>query len=257
MKKLILAIGVLAVLNCFCAEKKKSPFAAIDEARGAFNKLHGEVFRGTSAMDYRVADDETRFDRAKGEAVWVFAMPFKNDSRVKFISARYRDGAFISGELLKFGLKSENIDEKAFDEIRRENAMLAIKAGTSGKGRVAVFYPAGKVKDSHRNNLIRYGVHLKANPEKHFLGSLFGIDKVLGVNMKDVKYVYSITTSDGDVIEMGSENKGSRMVVLMRKALEQLYPKKKGLFSDRDIVDIYCTAIITYRPVAKGQDQSK
>lgn len=257
MKKLIIVIGAMAALSGFCAEKKKSPFAAMDEARAAFNKLHGEVFRGTAAMDYRVIGDEARFDRASGEADWVLAMPLKNDSRIKFVNARFKDGSFVSAELLKLGMKSEKIDAKAFSELRNENAMLAIKAGTSGKGRVAVFYPAGKVKDSHRNNLIRYGVHLKANPEKHFLGSLFSIDKVLGVNIKDVKYVYSITTSDGDVIEMGSENKGSRMVVLMRKALEQLYPKKKGLFSDRDIVDIYCTALITYRPVAKGQAQSK
>ena len=35
------------------------------------------------------------------------------------------------------------------------------------------------------------------------------------------------------------------------------YPEKKGLFSDRDIVDMYCTAIVTYKPVPKNGQKAK
>lgn len=252
MKKTMVVIGALAVLNGFCAAKKESPFKAIDEARAAFNKRHGEVFRGTEAMDYRVLPDEARFDRARGEAEWVLAMPLRNDRRVKFVKAVFKDGAFVSGELLKFGLGGEKIDAGAFNALRKESAMLAIRGGTSGKGRSAAFYPSLGTGDFKRNNLIRYGIILSVDPVRHYTGTLRGINIPLGVNMKNVKYVYTITTPDGDVLEMGAESIGYRMTKRMREALERLHPEKKGMYSDRDIVDMYCSALITFRPVGKS-----
>ena len=257
MKKTLIVLCALSALNCFCAPKAASPFAAKDAARATFNKLHGEVFRGTKALDYRVIDGEARFDCAKGDNKWIFAMPLKYDSRVKFVEARFKDGKFVSGELMKFGLKSETLDENAFAALRYESAMLAVKAGEGGNGRYVAFYPTGKVKESVQNNIIPHGNNIMLDPDRYYLGRLCGIDRVLGVSMKEVKYVYTITTADGDVIDVGSEKKGYRMVSIVRRALEKKYPEKKGLFSDRDIVDMYCTATVTYKPVPKNGQKAK
>ena len=59
MNRIVAIVGALAVLNGFAAEKKESPFKALDEARAGFNKQEGEVFRGTSA-----AGDATAFETA-------------------------------------------------------------------------------------------------------------------------------------------------------------------------------------------------
>ena len=59
------------------------------------------------------------------------------------------------------------------------------------------------------------------------------------------------------MIDVGSEKKGYRMVGIVRRALEKKYPEKKGLFSDRDIVDMYCSAIVTYKPVPKNGQKAK
>ena len=257
MKNTLIVLCALSALNCFCAPKAASPFAAKDAARATFNKLHGEVFRGTKALDYRVIDGEARFDCAKGDNKWIFAMPLKYDSRVKFVEARFKDGKFVSGELMKFGLESETLDENAFAALRYESAMLAVKAGEGGNGRYVAFYPAGKVKESVQNNIIPHGNNITIDPDRYYLGRLCGIDRVLGVSMKEVKYVYTITTADGDVIDVGSEKKGYRMVGIVRRALEKKYPEKKGLFSDRDIVDMYCSALVTYKPVTMSEAKTK
>ena len=56
MKKNLIVLCALSLLNGFCAEKKISPFAAKDAARATFNKLHGEVFRGTKAVNHAVIE---------------------------------------------------------------------------------------------------------------------------------------------------------------------------------------------------------
>ena len=248
MKKLIVVAGALAVLNGLAAEKQDPSLKALDEARAAFNKREGEVFRGASAADYRTLHDAERFDTAAGAGKWVIALPLRNDSRVRFIAAEFKDGAFVSGEMRKLGLKPEKLDAKAFAALREEFAMLAVKAGATGKDRTCAFYPAGKVKDTQQNRLIRYGVNMGVNPNGRYIGGLCGIDRALGINMKGVKYVYSLTTPDGDVLEMGAEGDGNKMTPVMREKLEQLHPDRKGLYSDRDIVDMYCEGLITYRP---------
>ena len=248
MNKIVVIVGALAVLNCFAAEKKVSPFKALDEARAAFNKQEGEVFRGTKAADYRTLAATERFDQDPGSAKWIIALPLKNDSRVRFIAADFKNGQFMGGEMRKLGLQPEKVDAKAFAALREEFAMLAIKAGSTGKDRTSAFYPAGKVKDTQQNHLIRYGQQMRVDPNGRYLGGLCGIDRALGVNMKGVKYVYSLTTPDGDVLEMGTEGNGNKMTPVMREKLEALHPDRKGLFSDRDIVDMYCDGLITYRP---------
>ena len=248
MNKIVAIVGALVVLNGFAAEKKESPFKQLDEARAGFNKQEGEVFRGTTAADYRTLPDAERFDTAAGAGKWVIALPLRNDSRVRFIAAEFKDGAFVSGEMRKLGLRPEKLDAKAFAALREEFAMLAVKAGATGKDRTCAFYPAGKVKDTQQNRLIRYGQQMGVNPNGRYLGGLCGIDRALGVNMKGVKYVYSLTTPDGDVLEMGTEGNGNKMTPVMREKLEQLHPDRKGKYSDRDIVDMYCEGLITYRP---------
>lgn len=248
MNKIVAIVGALAVLNGFAAEKKESPFKALDEARAAFNKQEGEVFRGTKAADYRTLPDAERFDTAAGAGKWVIALPLKNDARVRFVAAEFKDGQLVSGEMRKLGLKPEKVDAKAFAALREECAMLAVRAGSTGKDRTCAFYPAGKVKDTQQNRLIRYGVSMGVNPNGRYLGGLCGIDRALGVNMKGVKYAYSLTTPDGDILEMGVEGNGNKMTALMREKLEQLHPDRKGRYSDRDIVDMYCEGLITYRP---------
>ena len=248
MNKIVAIVGALAVLNGFAAEKKESPFKALDEARAAFNKQEGEVFRGTKAADYRTLPDAERFDTAAGAGKWVIALPLKNDARVRFVAAEFKDGQLVSGEMRKLGLRPEKVDAKAFAALREEFAMLAVKAGATGKDRTSAFYPAGKVKDTQQNHLIRYGQQMRVDPNGRYLGGLCGIERPLGVNMKDVKYVYSLTTPAGDVLEMGTEGNGNTMTPVMREKLEQLHPDKKGRYSDRDIVDMYCDGLITYRP---------
>ena len=248
MKKRVIVVGALAALSGFAAELKESSFKTIDEARSAFNKQEGEVFRGTAAADYRTLPDAERFDTAAGAGKWVIALPLKNDARVRFVAAEVKDGQLVSGEMRKLGLKPEKVDAKAFAALREEFAMLAVKAGSTGKGRTCAFYPAGKVKDTQQNHLIRYGVSMEVNPNRHYLGGLCGIDRPLGVNMKGVKYAYSLATPDGDVLEMGTMGDGNKMTPPMREQLETLHPDRKGLFSDRDIVDMYCDGLITYRP---------
>ena len=248
MKRRMIAVAALVVLSGFAAEKKESPFKALDEARAAFNRQEGEVFRGTDAADCRTLPDAERFDTAAGAGKWVIALPLKNDSRVRFIAAEFKDGAFVSGEMRKLGLKPEKIDATAFAALREDFAMLAVKMDTTGKDRTCAFYPAGKVKDTQQNHLIRYGVGMRVDPNGRYLSGLCGIDRPLGVSMKNVKYAYSLTTPDGDVLEMGAMGDGNKMTPVMREKLETLHPERKGLYSDRDIVDMYCEGLITYRP---------
>ena len=114
MKSAFAIVGALVVLNGFAAEKKESPFKALDEARAGFNKQEGEVFRGTAAADYRTLPDAERFDTAAGAGRWVIALPLKNDVRVRFVAAEFKDGVFVSGEMHRLGLEPEKIDAKAF-----------------------------------------------------------------------------------------------------------------------------------------------
>ena len=248
MNKIVAIVGALAVLNGFAAEKKESPFKQLDEARAAFNKQEGEVFRGTKAADYRTLPDAERFDTAAGAGKWVIALPLRDDARVRFVAAEFKDGAFVSGEMRRLGLKPEKLDAKAFAALREESAMLAVRAGSTGKDRVCAFYPAGKVKDTQRNSLNPHGTNMSVDPNARYIAGLCGIDRPLAVNLKGLKYVYSITTPEGDVLEMGAERNGNKMTALMREQLEQLHPGKKGRYSDRDIVDMYCEGLITYRP---------
>ena len=127
MNRMVAIVGALAVLNGFAAEKKESPFKQLEEARASFNKQEGEVFRGTAAADYRTLPDAERFDTAAGAGKWVIALPLRNDSRVRFIAAEFKDGAFVSGEVRKLGLRPEKVDAKAFAALREEFAMLAVK----------------------------------------------------------------------------------------------------------------------------------
>lgn len=249
MKKRVAAVAALFVLSVFSAERKESPFKALDEARVAFNKQEGEVFRGIAAADYRTLSDAERFDTAAGTGRWVIALPLKNDARVRFIKAEFKGGAFVSGEMRKLGLKPEKVDAKAFAALREDFAMLAVRSDATGKDRTCAFYPAGKVGDAQQNHLIRYGVAMHVDPNGRYLSGLCGIDRPLGVSMKDVKYAYSLMTPDGDVLDMGTMGDGNKMTPVMREKLEALHPEKKGLYSDRDIVDMYCEGFISYRPV--------
>ena len=61
MNKIAAIAGALAVLNGLAAEKKESPFSALDETRAAFNKQEGEVFCGAKAAEYRTLPDAERF----------------------------------------------------------------------------------------------------------------------------------------------------------------------------------------------------
>ena len=70
---------------------------------------------------------------------------------------------------------------------------------------------------------------------------------IVGAEFRDGAFVYSLTTPDGEVLEMGTMGDGNKMTP-MREQLEKLHPDRKGLFSDRDIVDMYCEGLITYRP---------
>jgi len=241
-------IGAMAVLSGFAAEKKESPFKALEEARAAFNKQNGEVFRGTKAADYRTLADTERFDKAPGASSWVIALPLKNDSRVRYVLAEFKDGQFVKGEMRKLGLKPESIDEKAFAALRADFAMLAAKAGSEGKDRTCAFYPAGKIKDTQQNDILPYGNQMRVDPNGRYVGGLRGIDRPLGVSMKNVKYVYTLTTPDGDVLEMGAAGNGKTMLPLMREKLEALHPGMKDRYSDRDLVDMYCKAWLRFAP---------
>jgi len=248
MRSWIVFAGLFAVLSGVAAEKKPNPFKAKDEARAAFNKQEGEVFRGTKAADYRTLAAADRFDQAPGAVKWTIALPLKNDSRVRFVEAEFKDGQFVKGEMRKLGLKPEVLDAQAFAALRQDFAMLAVKTGTSGKDRLCAFYPAGKVSDTQKQNLIRYGVQMRVDPNGRYVGGLCGIAGPLGVDLKGVKYVYSLTTPAGDVLEMGANGNGNTMTPLMREQLEKLHPDKKGQYSDRDIVDMYCDGTLHFAP---------
>ena len=232
-------------------EKYPWSIGDINDHRRVFNEKWGKVFGGTTACDYRLLPDEARFDKAPGATKWTIALPLKNDARVRYISADFKDGAFVRGSLYKMGLRPEGLDAKKFAALREEFAMLAIDPESAGKNRVCAFYPAGKVKDVQKNDLIRYGVQMRVDPNGRSLGGLCGIDKTLGVSMKNVRYAFSLTTPEGDVLDLGVPGRDFKMMATMRAKLEELHPEKKGQYSDRDIVDMYCQGVITYRPEGK------
>lgn len=255
MKRLIVLAGALAVLNGLGAEKPESPFKAMDEARAAFNKAEGGVFKDCKAADYRTLPAEARPDAAPGAAEWVVALPLKNDARVRFIRAEFKDGRFVRGEMRRLGLKPEKLDAAAFAALRQESAMLAVPAepaGTAATERVCAFYPAGKVADTQQNDLPTFGRNMGVNPTGRYVNGLCGIAKPLGVDVKGLKYAYTLTTPAGDVLDMGQTGDSRNMRLLMREQLEALHPKMKGRYSDRDLVDFYCKALITYRPAENG-----
>ena len=232
-------------------EKYPWSIGDINDHRRVFNAQWGEVFRGTTAADYRTLPDTARFDRAPGVTKWTIALPLKNDERVRFITAEFKDGQFVRGALHRMGLRSSGLDAKRFAALREEFAMLAIDPESAGKKRTCAFYPAGRVADSVKNDLPRFGQQIGTRPTLRFVEGLCGIDKPLGVDVRTLRYEYSVRTSAGDVLDMGVEGKGAKMIARMRERLEALHPEKTGLYSDRDIVDLFCTAEVIYRPAGQ------
>lgn len=253
MNKVSFIFGILSVFSVFAVEDSEMSFKAVNEARAAFNRHEGEMFKGAKAADYRTLPAVERFDTAEGSGKWVLALPLKNYSRVKFVVAEFKDGAFVSGEVRKFGLKPEKLDAVAFAALREKSAILAVKMASTSEDNICSFYPAAQVKDVQQNRLVRYGVSMRVDPNGRYLSGLMGIDRSLGVDLRSVKYVYSLTTPNGDILEMGAEGDGNKMIPAMREKLEALHPEKKGLYSDRDIVDMFCEGLITYRPATRAE----
>lgn len=234
-------------------EKYPWSIGDINDHRRVFNAQWGEVFRGTKAADYRTLPDAARFDRAAGVTKWTIALPLKNDERVRFISAEFKDGQFVRGSLIRMGFKPHGLDAKRFAALREEFAMLAIDPECAGKNRVCTFYPAGNVGDTVKNDLPRFGRRIGTAPAARFVEGLCGIEKSLGVDVKALRYEYSVHTAAGDVLDVSDERIGDKVIARMREQLEAIHPERKGRYSDRDIVDMYCTAEVIYRPAKQEE----
>lgn len=231
MKK-ILTVAVLLALA-------QSSFATLAEARAAFERVQVEPFSRSVLADYTAAPESCRYEKATGTGSFAFAMPYARDMRLKFVKASFKDGKLASAEIYVLGFAPKPIDAVAFEKLRDEFPMVCVRTDVDAVNPTAVLYPARSRPESV---VVTDDQNLAFNPLAYRLWTLGGAISRIGTSTAKLAYKVTLTGKDGYAAELGvataKEPLSAKVVMAsIRAALEKRDPARKGMISDRDIVD--------------------
>lgn len=225
-------------------------FATLAQARVAFERVQIEPFARSVLADYKAAADANRYDKASGRATYAFAMPYASDTRLKFVTAVFDGGAFVSAEQHVLGFPPEKIDAATFEKLRDAKTMVSIRTQTDDVNPVAVLYPA---RNRGESVTVTDDLNLGFNAVAHRLGTLGGAIGRVGASTSKLAYRVTLTGRDGYAVDLGvstGKTPLEQKVVMaaIRAALEKRDPSRKGMVSDRDIVDFRHGGTLTLNP---------
>lgn len=260
---LVPAIGLIALssvlaLSSFAADAKPDPHAKERAARAEFEKSNGAVFAGARLIPCDVAGDALRFDAPRATGRWTVVLPYSDDERVRFMDIELRDGEYVRGTIRTLGaVKPVPIDAKAFERLREEFPMIAVK-------RSAVVYPARKtgsrksLKDAQD-----FGDNTVARVLGPLADSLNRLGLVSGSGVQDPTqfgYRVTLTGSDGLVTDLGVERLeknrvgasglASKGVILcLKDSIETAKPEERGRLSERRLFEYWSAGELSWAGV--------
>lgn len=226
-----------------------SASAALTEARASFEREFGQDFNRTTLIDHELAPRELDFERAEGRGSYRIVLPYAEDMRVRFVTARFDRGRFDSGTLHVLGLDARKLDKVSFERLRKDYPMVALKMDGKKENGVSVLYPARSLKPSYA---VANDYELAIDPVSRQMGSLSGSVERLGMSKSKLAYRVTLTGRDGKTADLGvatAKQKITETILMenVRRTLEERYPKRKGQISNRDIVDYRRGGTISYR----------
>lgn len=226
-------------------------FSGAVEARKKFEADCSGAFARSHACPCEVAPASLRFDKAADKASYVIALPYSDDDRLRFIDAQFEGGKFVSAKIKVFGFEPKVIGEKEFEALREDFPMVAIKVGTSDVNSTACLYTARKTKMTRQGSNDKL---LAEDPVGTALGSLRASIGRVGVGTGKLAYNVKFKAKDGTVVDLGIATTkikiGAKEVfAAFRDALERKMPGRKGMISDRDVIDFRHDCEVVYTPV--------
>lgn len=240
----------IALLSLILPAAALSACGGITPARDAFERPAVAAFARSKLVDAALAPDDVRYDKAAGTYDWVFALPYANDWRLRFIDAKFDGGRFVEGRLKVLGFDPQPLDAAAFEALRAAFPMVAVRTKFErfdGRGKIAVLYRATGVP---LTRLITDEDDADEDPAGLALGALADSLERLGLSPRNLTYRVTVTSKAGVAADcgVGAKLDGGRVGGGIRAALEKADPSRKGQVSERDIVDFRMGATVTYVP---------
>lgn len=226
-------------------------FASIAEARIAFERENLEPFSRSVLADCTVAKESANYEKSPGKGAYAFVMPYSRDRRLKFVHARFESGKFVSGDLSVLGFKPQPIDAAKFEGLRETFTMIGVRTDTDDVNPEAVLYPSRRQKTSMT---VKDDLNLSFNAAYFRLGLLGGSISRIGTSTAKFAYEVLLTGTDGFSVVLGvstlKESIPPKVVMQkVRAALEQRDPSRKGMVSDRDVIDFRHGGTISVKAV--------
>lgn len=216
------------------------------EARAAFEREWEPAFRGRTALPAELAGEGLCDFTATG-VVWTIALPVDSDSRLRFVKAAFRDGAFASGTLHVMGLPEAKLAADDFAALRKDFPMLA---ACDRKGAPAcLLYPTKRQRTMSVPE--KQAIGLGFNP----LGELYGGSFVealgrLHVSLGKVRCRVDFTGPDGKAFALGETGISRGPEQLTDKTiLAALGAERSDLVSERERVEYYLKGRLGYELV--------
>lgn len=230
------------------------------EARAKFLDGWRDRFARSEVVPADTVAPENDFERAKGEAKWLFVLPFDEDRRVRFLEGTVKNGKFTKGVLHTFGFKEEKITTMRFNKLRKDFPMAVRRAGgVKSVKRNGKTLPPQIALHPPLTRPVRYAApahpdQLHLDPCGRSLGFLRqGLGSV-GADLSKLQYEVVLENPRGlnVVLGVGTAAKGiheKTSVAAIRKAIETKWPERAGGVSDRDVVEFYAQSTVVLRGV--------
>ena len=225
-------------------------YADAASARKGFEAENAAPFARSVACHPEFAPKNRRFDRPEGGGTYVLVMPYARDPRVAFVKASFSGGKFARGNLLVFGRKPQPVSPKEFERMRDGYPMFAVRSGTDDFEPVACFYPARKTGTSFAPD----DGDLYEVPWRRLLDVMMGSAVRCGINCGALMYSISLDRKGEPPVALGTVAVSGQLtdkdvIAALRAELERRMPARKGMVSERDVVDFRQGGKIVYTPV--------
>lgn len=226
------------------------------EKRPAFElRCAGKHFARSTAVFAEFAPKNIRYDLPEGKGEYVFVFGFPKDERAKFVRATFADGKIVKGELFVWGFDPAPITDEAFRALREKTATVSIKLPVEDYRPTVCFHTPVKAKFVHD---FKHEVRspLGISDYVGYAGTTRACARRVGVNMSKLAYRLTYRNEkDDNEFELGlypdSQSIGQdELIKKLRAAIEKRHPEKKGIVSDRDVVDYRHDCVVTVTPIS-------